>query len=173
LLAVAWLINVMLAQCVLLAWRAYYNSVSITIAPWQQEQVWYGACLLLVQRAEMFSFRSSDLKLCVQCALLTVAWNVSGYWCSFGPRFLLQTRLQAQWRGTGANLALAVPMVNSFSWSCFYPVISINVIYYNIPGSDAYCISTCIASGTSFNHTSNNHDSWIFCLSPCPIWLVL
>ena len=29
---------------------------------------------------------------------------------------------------------------------------NINVIYYNIPGSDAYCISTCIASGTSFKY---------------------
>lgn len=74
--AVAWLINVMLAQFVLLAWRA--NVIAGTITgfraqlPWpmssdSKNSVW---CLLW---SEMFSLGSTDLKLCVQCALLPVA----------------------------------------------------------------------------------------------------
>lgn len=31
------------------------------------------------------------------------AWNIYGYWCSFGPRFLFQTRLQAQAAGVVYN----------------------------------------------------------------------
>jgi hypothetical protein len=71
----------MLAQCVLLAWRAYYyNSVSITNSPLSPDSknsrfgMVPASYSFRGQRCFPLEALMSDLKLCVQCALLAVAY---------------------------------------------------------------------------------------------------